>query len=81
MKHRHTLNLTRPGFPSAVLKFNVRPGIPEFMKRVKDKFFIVLMTASHRSYAEVMVKYLDPEGIYFKSWLSKEHCVNFSKGR
>jgi TFIIF-interacting CTD phosphatase-like protein len=39
------------------------------------------MTASHKSYAEQMHQFLDPKKEILCAVFSKDHCVNYSKGR
>ena len=55
--------------------FNVRPFTEKCLE-VSNKYFEVLVfTASHKWYADVILDYLDPENKYFQHRLYREHCI------
>ena len=43
--------------------FNVRPYTRECLELVNKYFEVVVFTASHKWYADVILDYIDPEGI------------------
>lgn len=45
--------------------FNIRPYTKECLEMVNKHFEIAVFTASHKWYADVILDYIDPEGIYF----------------
>jgi carboxy-terminal domain RNA polymerase II polypeptide A small phosphatase len=45
--------------------FNVRPFTKECLELVNKYFEVAVFTASHKWYADVILDYIDPEGIYF----------------
>lgn len=81
MKHQHQLKVTREGFPTVDIKFNLRPGVRQFLQEMSKITNLGLMTASHRSYADMMHSFLDPQKQMLVGVFSKEHCINYSKGR
>lgn len=81
MKHQHILKVSREGFPTVDIKFNLRPGAREFLQDMSKCTNLALMTASHRSYADTMHTFLDPKKELLVGVFSKEHCINYTKGR
>ena len=54
--------------------FNIRPYWKEMMEEIKDDWEVVVFTASCKNYANTIVNYLDPEGIYFPHRFYRENC-------
>lgn len=55
----------------------VRPGVPQFLKRMHKYFEMVIYTASLSKYAEPLVEILDPD--HFCSYkLFREHCTFYN---
>lgn len=80
--HQHNLKLQREkGKPSVDIKLNLRPGVQKFMQDMSQLCNVALMTASHRSYAEVIYGFIDPKKEILCGVFHKDHCVNYSKGR
>jgi len=61
-----------------VVSFNlyIRPGLVDFLKFSKEKFEIVIFTASRREYADCILNYLDPENNIFSKRLYREDCIS-----
>lgn len=55
--------------------FNVRPYTKECLELVNKYFEVVVFTASHKWYADVILDYMDPTGIYFQHRLYRDHCI------
>ncbi len=53
---------------------NVRPYAKEILKNLSKYFEIIVFTASHSCYANVVVDYLDPEKEWVHHRLFREHC-------
>ena len=58
---------------------NVRPHLKELLDKVKEVYNIVIFTASHRSYSDAVLNYLDPEDKYFHYRLYRDSCVQYKK--
>ena len=64
-----------PGGREVTIGINIRPHWEEALNMIKDKYHIIAYTASHESYADSVLKYLDPENKYFEYKLYRSHCV------
>ena len=54
---------------------NIRPYWKEALDLIKSHYHIVVYTASHQSYADAVLDYLDSENKYFQYRLYRNHCV------
>jgi len=54
-----------------------RPGLKPFLEEVAQMFEIVLFTASHKAYAEEVLKKLDPHKRLIRHRLFREACVEW----
>jgi len=59
----------------ATIGINIRPHWEEALKRIKDKYHIIAFTASHDSYADSVLNFLDPKNKYFEYRLYRKNCV------
>jgi CTD small phosphatase-like protein 2 len=59
---------------------NIRPYAIECLKELSEFFEIIVFTASHSCYANVVLDYLDPENKYISYRLFREHCVMTEEG-
>ena len=64
-----------PGGKEVTIGINIRPHWEEALNIIKDKYHILAYTASHESYADSVLNYLDPEKKYFEYKLYRSHCV------
>jgi len=55
--------------------FNVRPYTHEMLKEVNKFYEVVVFTASHKWYADVILDYIDPHNEYFQHRLYRESCI------
>lgn len=70
------LKVCLPGGKKEVtIGINIRPFWKEALEKIKDKYHIVAFTASHESYADSVLNYLDPQQKYFEYRLYRAHCV------
>jgi len=53
----------------------LRPGVHEFLDAVKDKFEVVVFTASQKVYADSLLDRLDPEGTRIEHRLFRDSCL------
>jgi len=65
-------------FESEPVCFNLflRPGLEEFLDFVKDRFEVIVFTASKQEYADWILNYLDPENNIFKHRFYRENCIS-----
>jgi CTD small phosphatase-like protein 2 len=54
---------------------NVRPYALECLRSANQNFQVIVFTASHHSYADVVLDYLDPKKELIQYRLYREHCV------
>jgi Dullard-like phosphatase family protein len=59
----------------ATIGINIRPHWEEALKKIKDKYHIIAFTASHDSYADSVLNFLDPKNKYFEYRLYRKNCV------
>ena len=64
-----------PGGKQITVGINVRPHWEKALNIIKDKYHIIAYTASHESYADSVINYLDPDNKYFEHRLYRSHCV------
>jgi len=55
--------------------FNIRPFTKECLEMVNKDFEVVVYTASHKWYADVILDYIDPEGKLIQHRLYRDHCI------
>lgn len=55
--------------------FNVRPYCKSMLKEVNKYYEVVVFTASHKWYADVILDYIDPTGELFQHRLYRDSCV------
>lgn len=59
---------------------NVRPYATEILKNLSANFEVIVFTASHSCYANVVLDALDPEKKYIQHRLFREHCHQTADG-
>lgn len=65
--------------PNKVVKkvgINIRPHWKEALMKLKPKYFIIMYTASHQSYADAVVNFLDSEEKIFDYRLYRNNCTS-----
>ena len=73
--YKHIVEVTLPSKKQTKIGINIRPNWEETMELIKDKYNIVIYTASHQSYADAVLNYMDPEKKYTKYRLYRNNCV------
>ena len=63
------------GKREVTIGINIRPHWEEALSKIKKKYHIVAFTASHESYADSVLNYIDPNKKYFEYRLYRAHCV------
>ena len=73
-KYQHTIDISLPGKNSVKVGINLRPLWKETLDLIKKKYHIVVHTASHQTYADAVLDFMDPEKKYFKYRLYRNNC-------
>ena len=58
----------------------LRPGLFDFLNYAKEKFELIIFTASHKNYADKIIDYIEKEKKYFSLRLYREHCIFIKPG-
>ena len=66
-----------PSKKETTIAINIRPHLKELLDKIKDVYNIVIFTASHSSYSDAVLNYLDPEDKYFHYRLYRDSCVQY----
>lgn len=59
---------------------NIRPYAHDILRNLSEKFEIIVFTASHSCYANVVLDMLDPDHKYIQHRLFREHCHSTADG-
>ena len=71
------LKITMPSSNQiATIGVNIRPGWEDAIKRLSLTYNIVIYTANHKSYADAVLNFLDPNNIYFYNRLYRNNCID-----
>lgn len=54
---------------------HVRPHCMEFLRRMKQKFELVIFTAARQDYADKILDFIDPRGEIFSGRMYRQHCT------
>ena len=72
----HKINVVLPSKKEVTIGINIRPHLKESLDKIKDIYNIVIFTASHQSYSDAVLNYLDPEDKYFHYRLYRDIIDN-----
>ena len=75
-KEENIISVTLPSKKIARIGVNVRPHWKKAIEIIKKKYTIVIYTASHSSYANAVLNFLDPENKYFYNRLYRSNCID-----
>ena len=59
---------------------NIRPYTLQCLKELANFYEIIVFTASHNCYANVVLNYLDPKNELIQHRLFREHCIQTEEG-
>ena len=69
------ITIRTPTGKMAKIAINIRPKWEEVIKKVSKVYTIVIYTASHSSYANGVLDFLDPQNRYFYNRLYRNNCI------
>ena len=59
---------------------NVRPYLYECLQEASKYFQIIIFTASHKTYADAILDFIDPDNEYFQYRLYRDSCFRTREG-
>lgn len=74
------LTVTFPNGEQVDAGINVRPYALECLREANKKYQVVVFTASHKFYADVVLDFLDPTGELIHHRLYRDHCFQTEDG-
>ena len=74
-KYQNVVEVTLPSRKKVEIGINIRPFWKEALNLIKEKYHIVIFTASHQSYANAVLDFMDPNKEYTKYRLYRNDCV------
>ena len=77
-KYQNSIYITLPNKKRVQVGLNIRPYWKEALDMISNKYNIVIYTASHNSYADAVLNFMDPEKKYSKYRLYRSNCVQAS---
>lgn len=78
--HDVLLNITFPNGDSTKAGINVRPHAQDILKELSEMFDLIIFTASHECYANVVIDHLDPKGTLVKGRYFRDSCHRTPEG-
>lgn len=74
------LEIDFPGEETVCAGINMRPYVMQCLQEANKKFQVIVFTASHQTYADAILDYIDPENELFQYRLYRHHCVQTPEG-
>lgn len=59
---------------------NIRPYIMECLEEANQNFQVIVFTASHQTYADAILDYIDPKHELIQHRMYRQHCVLTKEG-
>ncbi len=75
-KEENIISITLPSKKIAKIGVNIRPHWKEAIEKISKLYTIAIYTASHKSYADAVLDFLDPENKYFYNRLYRNNCID-----
>lgn len=75
-KMQNIIEVTLPSRKKGKIGVNVRPNWESALSQIKKKYIIVVYTASHQTYADAVLDFMDPANIYFQYRLYRNNCTS-----
>ena len=69
------MGVTFPTGEEVLAKINLRPYLIECLEEANKHFEVIVFTASHACYADVVLDYIDPDNSLIHHRLYRESCI------
>ena len=74
-KAQNIITVKPPSRKEVKIGLNIRPHLKEALDLIKKHYFIIVYSASDRSYADPVLNFIDPNNDYFQYRLYRSHCI------
>jgi CTD small phosphatase-like protein 2 len=74
------LEIDFPGEETVCAGINLRPYLMQCLQEASKNFQVIVFTASHQTYADAILNYIDPDKEYISHRLYRQHCVLTPEG-
>ena len=74
-KAQNIITVKPPSRKEVKIGLNIRPHLKEALDLIKKHYFIIVYSASDRSYADPVLNFIDPNNDYFQYSLYRSHCI------
>mmetsp|Transcript_2880 Transcript_2880/g.3934 ORF Transcript_2880/g.3934 Transcript_2880/m.3934 type:complete len:207 (+) Transcript_2880:1975-2595(+) len=74
------LEIDFPGEETVCAGINLRPYLMQCLQEANKMFQVIVFTASHQTYADAILDYVDPERELFQYRMYRQHCVQTPEG-
>ena len=74
-KYQNIIEVTLPSKKKVKIGINIRPYWKDALNLIKEKYNIIIFTASHQSYANAVLDFMDPKKEFTKYRLYRNDCV------
>ena len=74
------LEIDFPGEETVCAGINIRPYLQEMLEEANKTMQVIVFTASHQTYADAILDYIDPERTLISYRMYRQHCVQTPEG-
>ena len=74
-KYQNVIEVILPSKKKVNIGINIRPYWKDALNLIKEKYHIIIFTASHQSYANAVLDFMDPKKEFTKYRLYRNDCV------
>ena len=74
------LEIDFPGEETVCAGINIRPYLQEMLEEANKTMQVIVFTASHQTYADAILDYVDPQKTLIQYRMYRQHCVQTPEG-
>ena len=74
-EYEEIIDVIMPNNLTVKIGINIRPNWKKCLLEIKEKYYIIIYTASHNNYADAVLNFLDPENNIFEGRLYRKDCI------